>query len=300
MQRIHQDKGCSMKKKSLSKDQGKTWEVISRLDHPSRDLDNGQMIVMDNGDVLLSCRSVRWQESYQLPVYKSSDGGRSWEFLSMIDENNGPPGALGNPDKGMYEPHFYFLDDGSLGVMYANEKHVTKKPYYSQVVSLKVSKDGGATWGEEIFVAWDPARPQLRPGMPVWTKLKDGRYMVVFEVVNLKLTVLDSAKIYYKTSPDGVTWEPGLGKEIPNQSGGPYVEQLPGGEILVTSLSGEISVSTDAGETWNLIKPVPFESHIWPSIYSLGDGRFALLNGCRRKTGGHNVQICIGKLSKQG
>ena len=86
---------------SLSKDQGKTWEVISRLDHPSRDLDNGQMIVMDNGDVLLSCRSVRWQESYQLPVYKSSDGGRSWEFLSMIDENNGPPGALGNPDKGM-------------------------------------------------------------------------------------------------------------------------------------------------------------------------------------------------------
>jgi len=50
--------------------------------------------------------------------------------------------------------------------------------------------------------------------MPVWTKLKDGRYMVVFEVVDLRLTVLNNAQIYCKTSPDGVTWEPGLGKEI--------------------------------------------------------------------------------------
>lgn len=137
---------------SLSRDQGRTWEIISRLDHPSRDLDNGQMIVMENGDILLACRSVRWQESYQLPVYKSRDGGKTWEFLAMIDENNGPPGVLGNPDKGMYEPHFFFLYDGSLSVMYANEKHVTKKPYYSQVISQRVSRDGGETWGEEIFV----------------------------------------------------------------------------------------------------------------------------------------------------
>ena len=285
---------------SLSRDEGKTWEIISRLDHPSRDLDNGQMIVMENSDILLACRSVRWQESYQLPVYKSRDSGRTWEFLSMIDENNGPPGALGNPDKGMYEPHFFFLDDGSLSVMYANEKHVTEKPYYSQIISQRISKDGGKTWGEEIFAVWDPAQPQLRPGMPVWTKLKDRRYMVVFEVVDLRLTVLNSAQIYYKTSPDGVTWKPGIGKEIPLQSGGPFIEQLPDGEILVTSLSGEISISTNSGKSWNTIRPLPFKTHTWPSLYSLGDGRFALLNGCRRKSGGNNVQICIGRLVKEG
>ncbi len=281
-----------------SRDEGKTWAVISRLDHPSRDLDNGQMIVLENGDILLSCRSVRWQESYQLPVYKSLDDGKTWQFLSMIDQNNAAPGTLGNPDKGMYEPHFYFLNDGSLSVMYANEIHVTEKPHYSQIISQKISKDNGATWGQEIFVAWDPARPQLRPGMSVWTKLQDGRYMVMFEVVDLKLTVLDSAAIYYKTSPDGVTWEPGIGTPVPHQSGGPFIEQLPDGKILVTSLSGKISVSEDGGDHWNTVTPLPFENHTWPSLYSLGDGRFVLLNALHRATGGNTVQSCIGRFQE--
>ncbi len=97
---------------SLSRDQGKTWEQISTLSHPSRDMDNGQLAFAENGDILLSCRSVRWQESYYLPLYRSADGGRTWEFSSMIDETSGHPGALGNPDKGLYEPHLYRLEDG--------------------------------------------------------------------------------------------------------------------------------------------------------------------------------------------
>ncbi|MFB9279293.1 exo-alpha-sialidase [Cohnella cellulosilytica] len=281
---------------AISRDEGQTWERLSQLGHPSRDMDNGQLIELDNGDLLLSCRSVRWHESYQLHVYKSTDGGRTWAFWSTIDELNGSPGSLGNPDKGVYEPHFYRLADGRLSVMYANEKHVIEPPYYSQIISQKISEDDGRTWGEEIWVAWDPASPHLRPGMPVWTRLQDGRYIVVLEVVHLVMYQCVSAAITYKISNDGVHWEAGNGTPIPAQHGGPYVEQLQDGTWMVTSNSGQISVSRDSGASWQTIASLPFASHLWPSLYALDGSRFLLLNSAARPEGGHNIQMCIGQL----
>lgn len=284
---------------SVSEDAGNTWKVISTLAHPARDMDNGQMLVLKNGDILMACRSVRWQESYQLPVYRSSDNGKTWEFLSIIDEKNGAPGSLGNPDKGVYEPHLYYLENGDISVMYANEKHVTEIPSYSQIISQKISHDGGKTWGSEIWVAWDCNSPQLRPGMPVFLRMKDGRYIVVFEVVNLVLTMLESASIYYKISDDGIHWEAGIGTQIPEQSGGPYIEELNNGWLLVSSQSGKISISKDVGKTWEVLKLLPFPSHTWSSIYTLDENRFAFVNGCKREIGGNNVQICIGTIIKE-
>lgn len=291
---LHDPAGGTCLEFARSDDEGATWQVVGRLDDPGRDLDNGQMVLAQNGDVLLSCRSVRWQESYELPVYRSSDGGKTWNSLSMIDETHGPIGYLGNPDKGMYEPHFYRLHDGRLGVMYAQEKHVVTYPHYSQIISQKVSDDDGATWGEEIWVAWDKAAPQMRPGMPVWRRLQDGRYMVVYEIVSLMLTQTVSATIYYKFSDDGVTWQEGLGTPIDEQVGGPYIEQLESGEILVTSNSGQISCSTDGGQSWRLLEPLPFTNHLWPSLYALHGSEFILLNSPRREEGGNDVQLCKG------
>ncbi|WP_320930344.1 exo-alpha-sialidase [Hungatella sp.] len=281
-----------------SSDQGKNWTKVSRLSHPARDLDNGQMILAKNGDILLCCRSVRWQESYQLPVYRSGNGGKSWEFYSILDERNGAPGSLGNPDKGMYEPHFYRLADGRLSVMYANEVHVTERPYYSQIISQKISEDDGSTWGQEIWVAWDASNPQYRPGMPVWMRMQDGRYIVVFEVVRLVLTQLESADIYYKISEDGIHWEEGIGTRIPEQSGGPFIEQQNSGRLLVTSLSGNISYSDDNAETWKVASPAPFETFIWPCVYALSGDRILLLNSCTRENGGENIQVRIGEFER--
>lgn len=282
---------------SRSDDQGKTWTVVGRIDEPGRDLDNGQMILAENGDVLLSCRSVRWHESYRLPVYRSVNGGISWTFESMIDANEAPPGLLGNPDKGMYEPHFYRMHDGRLAVMYAQERQVVEPPHYSQIIAQRISSDDGKSWGEETWVAWDPANPQLRPGMPVWTRLHDGRYVVVYEVVYLMLYQLVSATIYYKTSDDGIHWEPGLGTAIEGQASGPFVEQLANGAIIVTSLSGQISCSTDNLRSWKVVEPRPFANHLWPSLYALEGGRFVLVNAPRRPQGGTNVQSAIGTLT---
>ncbi|MFC5446992.1 family 16 glycoside hydrolase [Paenibacillus aestuarii] len=275
-----------------STDNCRTWSLAATLWEDGRDLDNGQLAQLPNGDIVLAMRSVRWQESYQLKVYKSTNNGTNWSYLSMIDQNNGSPGALGNPDKGVYEPHLGFLNDGSLTVMYANEKHVTENPSYSQIISQKISTDGGATWGNEIFVAWDPGNAAARPGMPVWTKMANGQYMVVFEVCGTQ-----SCNIFYKKSSDGKTWASGIGTQIANQAGGPYLLSLTDGRLVVSSNSNVVSMSNDYGATWYTNDAAAFGNTLWGALYQTGANEIAFIDSVDRSVGGHNVQVRFGTLT---
>jgi hypothetical protein len=275
---------------SVSTDNCRTWKAISTISDPGRDLDNAQLIELPDGSVLLSCRTVRWQESYALPVYKSSDKGKSWKKLSIIDETHGKPGELGKPDKGIYEPHFYLLDDGRLSVMYANEKHVVESPSYSQIISQKISPDMGKTWGKEIWVAYEEGHNASRPGMSVWTKMNNGKYIVVYEICGP-----ESCNIYCKTSADGINWPVGLGNPIADQLGGPYILSLKSGALVVTSNKSNVSVSTDYGDTWKTINPA-WPKTLWPAIYETGDNEIAVVNSVPRSEGGNNMQVRFGKV----
>lgn len=285
-----------------SVDNGKTWKTISRLKDPGRDLDNGQLIALNNGHILLACRSVRWQSSYRLPVYESEDEGNSWKSLSVIDSNEGPEGSLGHPDKGIYEPHFALLANGQLAVFYANEKHVTEEPSYSQVISEKISLDHGKTWGNEIFVAHDPQNKDARPGMPVCTQMKNGEFIVVYEVCGTK-----GCNIYQKSSNNGKDWPIGLGKEIPDQTGAPFVLSLTDGRLIVTSNRGNISLSDNFGQNWQLqnrawqfTKPYEedWQQGLWPSLYQFGPDKIGATAGLRVNDGkkGRQVKLRFGQV----
>jgi hypothetical protein len=257
------------------------------------------MIQLPDKSILLSCRSVRWQESYRLPVYKSKDG-KSWEKVSVIDTNEGKPGELGKPDKGVYEPHFNILADGRLAVMYASEKHVTDSLPYSQIIAQKVSPDFGKTWGPEIWVAYEPGRYASRPGMPIWTRMKTGEYIAVYEICGP-----EQCEVYFKTSKDGFNWPVGFGSLILQQTGGPYIVSLGDGTLVVTSNRGNISVSKDYGLTWQLgEKPWPHEvdfskdwtQTIWSSLYSVNKAGVVAMTAMKRKQGGHNIRIRFGQV----
>ncbi|WP_207434150.1 exo-alpha-sialidase [Sabulibacter ruber] len=275
-----------------SSDNGRSWKKIATISDKGRDLDNAQLIQLPDKTILLACRSVRWQESYRLPVYRSTDNGRTWVKLSTIDTNEGKPGELGKPDKGVYEPHFYFLNDGRLSVMYASEKHVTDSVSYSQIISQKISPDYGKTWGEEIWVAYEPGHNSSRPGMPVWTKMKNGRYIVVYEICGP-----EKCNIYFKTSNDGISWPVGLGTIIPDQLGGPYIISLTDGRLIVTSNQSTVSISEDYGKTWYKTTPA-WENTLWPAIYQTGKEEVGIINSVRRTEGGHNIQVRFGKIKK--
>ncbi|HEY4209216.1 MAG TPA: sialidase family protein, partial [Puia sp.] len=273
---------------SRSSDKGKTWSVLSHISDPGRDLDNAQLIEGPDGAVMLACRSVRWQESYILRVYISSNKGGNWDKWSVIDSTAGAPGTLGHPDKGIYEPHFYYLADGRLAVQYANEKHVVEQPSYSQIISEKISPDQGHTWGPEIWVAYEPGHPASRPGMPVWTRMVNGDYITVYEICGP-----EKCHVYYKTSRDGVQWEVGLGKPIPDQLGGPFVLGMSGGRLVVSSNSNRFSISDDLGKTWKTFAS-PWEQLLWSSLYPLNPTQFISVNSARRPEGGNNIQTVVG------
>ena len=295
---------------AISNDHGTHWTEIAQLHDPGRDLDNGQLLELADGSILLACRSVIWQQSYVLPVYRSVDGGLSWEQISIIDENSGETaGSLGNPDRGVYEPHMLLLNDGSVAVMYASEKYACSIPEYSQVISEKISCDGGYTWGEESIVVQDLEKSKARPGMPVWDRCNDGSYVLCYEII-----ATEGGDVFFKRSTDGIVWDNTIGQRVPMQKGGAFVLPLDEDILLVTSNTHHVTFSSDGGQSWNVNPDSPWETlwdeavdngavctiengNVWPAMYRLNDREILFVTSVGRPDdGGNNIQFRIGEL----
>ena len=273
-----------------STDNCRAWKSVSKLVEQNRKLDNGQLVQLRDGSILVAMRSLVEGASYRLVVYRSSNGGRSWRYLSTIDANENP---RGRSNRGLWEPHLNLLSDGRLAAMYANERHADDKPSYNQVISQRVSNDHGATWNAETRVVEEPGGGLLRPGMPVWTRMANGKWIVVFELVNR------NADVNYKVSEDGMTWPAGLGARIAEQHCGPYVIALTDGRLLVTSCQNEVSVSDDYGATWRRIDPSPWTfgySFSWASIYQISSNEIAVMAAVPRQDKKSGVVLRFGTL----
>ena len=243
-----------------STDTCRTWSFLSQVNEGGRTLDNGELVALPNGDVLLTMRSLINGSSYRLPVYRSSNNGANWSYLSNIDASEGA-GA-----KGLWEPDFWVLADGRLIVTYSNEKHQSDNPSYSQIISEKISLNNGVSWGSEFFAVAQSGGGSLRPGMSQMARMANGKYILVYELVGS-----GNADVYFKTSDDGVTWPSGLGTRIPCQHCGPFVTALPDGRVFITSCENEVSFSEDFGETWQKIDPPAWNlgyAFSWPAIYA--------------------------------
>ena len=259
----------------ISTDNARTWKKLSGVEESGRRMDNGELIQLPNGTILLSGRSVVENTSYHLPVYQSKDFGATWSFLSMADSNDAV--VSGNqPSQGLWEPKFFLLPHGKLAIAYASEKHSVGASAYSQICAERVSLDNGATWGPEIVLVSQVGGGGLRPGMPVVIQMHDGRYFEVCEVVGL-----DNAAVFFKISRDGTHWPPGLGTPIALQHAGPWVAALADGRLVVTSCSNQISTSDDNGHTWSWSTPPAWDLGFtlsFPAIYQTGPREIAVMN----------------------
>src|SRR4051794_14311973 len=175
------------------------------------------------------------RSSSRLVVYKSSNQGTTWSYLSTID-TGGPATYDPSPTSTtstVWEPSLAIDGQGGLVAYFSDERQ--KASGVLQAVSYRRSTDGGATWGAESNVS-APNNQSDRPGMITVTKLPDGRYLATFEVVNRPSQSNNTAPVYFKTSPDGLNWSPttSIGTPITLANGrgigsSPYVKWVPGG-----------------------------------------------------------------------
>lgn len=172
-----------------------------------------------------------------LQLYKSEDAGKSWKFVSEILQGGKmtPDYKMGKP---VWEPFLLQSPDKKLYCYYSDERY--KEKGYNQLLAHKVSEDGGYTWGEEkIDVAFPDGN--LRPGMPVVNYLPDGRFIMVYEMVNE-----DRIPVYFRISDSMDDWgsvdfmgNPVIAEDGSYPTGTPYVLWIPkGGEKGTLLVSG--------------------------------------------------------------
>jgi hypothetical protein len=146
-----------------------------------------------------------------LGCYYSSDGGKSWQYLSTYAV--GGPGRYDPNDRAgislqqnpVFEPYLYADSKGRLVVYFSDERY--KKDGYSQLLDHRVSEDGGRTWGDLVY---DVAIPDglTRPGMAIVTRMGNGKYFMVYEMVGMPGRALEprSNPVHFKVSDDGLNW----------------------------------------------------------------------------------------------
>jgi hypothetical protein len=151
---------------------------------------------LEAGAVMLSASAVcngsngRMAEQH-LQLYSSTDLGRTWNYVSTYAE--------GTAELPVWEPHLQILDDGSMVEFYSDETHKTDG--YNQLLAHKVSKDGGKTWGPEVYDTAMRGGVE-RPGMVIVDRLPDKRYIYNYEDVAGPVP----NQVHLKFSRDGLHW----------------------------------------------------------------------------------------------
>jgi hypothetical protein len=234
----NEDGGNGVIKVIISNDQGVSWPsgVIAAA-RPGADLANAQLVQRRDGELWLAYRAVERRDGRyitSLLVSRSDNNGRSWEVL--------PGGEIAreNSDqfKGVWEPHMGYMED-SLVCMYADDNYTVIDHGGQQTLFMKTWTGNG--WSDPVVVS-DGRESNGRDGMPVWSRMKDGRYIVVFETSDENAHYPFVVK--YKISPDGFNWNvprhtlytPGRNMK---QGGAPYVITLADGRLAASLQSDE-------------------------------------------------------------
>lgn len=226
-----------------TEDGGRTWSApITVVNDGDGNAANGQMLLLPTGDIWLAYRKVVDSGGLvhtSLRVKRSTDGGETWNELpegSIIAEET----ATGF--KGVWEPHLELIG-GEIVVLYADDgpDAVGATSYQN----LYMKRWTGSGWGERIMVS-DGAAAGSRDGMPVITRMADGRYMTIFEASDV---AGHPFVIKFKISEDGFDWDAprqhlytpiGGGKK----AGAPFVVTLSDGRLVASFQTDENSSNT--------------------------------------------------------
>lgn len=169
--------------------------------------------------------------STSLQLFESTDAGKSWRFVSKIIDGGEAMVDSQEPDasRPVWEPFLTVTPQGKLICFYSDERYADGKGY-NQILAHKISEDGGVTWSEaHVDVAF--ADGKRRPGMPVVAALPNGKFIMVYEMVNE-----DRIPVYFRISDSIEEWgspdftgNPVVCADGSYLTGTPYVIWIPQG-----------------------------------------------------------------------
>ncbi|WP_432937077.1 ricin-type beta-trefoil lectin domain protein [Kribbella sp. CA-253562] len=218
---------------------------------------------LNAGDLLAA--GTAWDEgnftAQKIEVFKSTDRGASWQYLSNCTQTSGQPNTIG---QGIWEPWFLLAPNNTLACFISDERPAGS-PTNNQIIGHYTSTNGGTSWSASITpdVAF-PADNLARPGMSIITTLPNGQFLMTYELCRDATNADHACEVYIKTSPDGLNWAPTNNPGTLVQTTDsrhllhtPYVAWVPGGgpngtllmsgQRVVTGPTGNKAVMAESG-----------------------------------------------------
>ncbi|KAM5537171.1 hypothetical protein V8D89_009104 [Ganoderma adspersum] len=269
-----------------STDGGNTFSAWGSIASGTGDLDNTFLLQLPNGHVVAAFRNHDLTNGeatfYRITACVSTDGGKTWTFLSQVAER-----AAAATKNGLWEPFMRLSSSGALQVYYASENSGT-----DQDILMQTSADSGATWSVPTPVAGGTTTG--RDGMPGCANFNDGsaKLMCVFETTEGHSDGTFSVKSV--VSPDdGKSWGTTRSQVfVPsgsgNNAGAPQIVATPDGNLVVSFMTDEDTSAHNwpsAGVAFKIVTGTPVATgnwghktivtdpqSAWPGLFTKSDG----------------------------
>lgn len=267
---------------SESTDHGGTWKVVGEVKDLNKGVGNRYQPFlyelpekvgnMDEGTLICAGNAIPGDlSSSSIVLYKSTDHGRSWSYLSTVA--NGGKAVMKSTPGPIWEP-FVKVIDHKLVCYYSDERDQT---HYSQKLVHQVSNDG-VNWGSVVDDV-DFNNSAARPGMVTVAQMPNGKYIMTYEVVNS-----GEWRTNFKISDDGLNWDSSSEGTKLAYGGSPYITVLPDGTLVAnTAGQGDLFVNKNNGTgTWEDVK-MPMDDAYSRSLTALPNNQVLLVSGGRLK-----------------
>lgn len=209
---------------------------------------------LNQGDILAAGTAWRVGDYTQqkVEVFRSTDKGASWTYLSNCTQTSGQPNRWGH---GIWEPTFLIADNNTLACFISDERPADS-PTSNQIIGHYTSSNGGVSWNATLTPdVYFPNDNLARPGMQTFAELPNGNFIMSYEMCRDATDADDACEVYVKFSSDGLNWgAAGSAGTLVQTSDNrqllhtPYVSWTPGGGPNGTViLSGQRVVSGPTG-----------------------------------------------------
>ncbi|NUR73860.1 MAG: sugar-binding protein [Hamadaea sp.] len=193
----------------------------------------------------------------KIEVFKSTDHGLTWQYLSNCTQTSGLPNTWGH---GIWEPWFLLTPSNTLACFISDERPANTATN-NQIIGHYTSTNGGASWSGSITQDVALADNLARPGMSIVVPLPNGTFLMAYELCRDATDPDHACEVYVKTSSDGLSWNPSSAGTLVQTTDGrellhtPYVTWVPGGGSNGTLLlSGQRVVAGPTGDKTVLVE----------------------------------------------